>query len=194
MVSSELEARLDNLLTTAQTETADIDLFAPIPEREECPICLIPMPNDDEVIFKSCCGKLICLGCMYKQMVTGLKKGKHPDEYKCALCRQPSLSGQKRIKRLKKLMKKNDPDAFIEMAKEYKTGEITLQSDTKALEMYICSAELGLADGFGKLGWYYEEGIAVEQDMSKALEYYEITAKKGSLDAHKYLAHQVSGI
>ena len=42
MVSLELEARLDNLLATAQEETAD--MFAPIPEKEECPICLLPLP------------------------------------------------------------------------------------------------------------------------------------------------------
>ena len=35
-----MEARLDNLLT-AQEETANDDLYAPIAEREECPICLL---------------------------------------------------------------------------------------------------------------------------------------------------------
>ena len=34
MTTLELEARLDNLLSTAQIETADIDIFAPIAERE----------------------------------------------------------------------------------------------------------------------------------------------------------------
>ena len=43
MVSLELEARLDNLLATAQKETADIDLFAPIPDKNECPMCMIPL-------------------------------------------------------------------------------------------------------------------------------------------------------
>ena len=48
MISLELEARLDNLLCTAQAETADIDLLAPliITEREECPICLLPLPTN----------------------------------------------------------------------------------------------------------------------------------------------------
>ena len=37
MVSLELDARLDNLLSTAQAETVDIDIFAPIniTEREK---------------------------------------------------------------------------------------------------------------------------------------------------------------
>ena len=44
--SLEIEARLDNLLSTAQAETENIDLFAPITDadREECPICLLPFP------------------------------------------------------------------------------------------------------------------------------------------------------
>jgi len=189
MVSLELEARLDNLLSTAQEETIDIDIFAPIPEREECPICLIPLPNSNEVIYLSCCGKRICKGCINKNMITGLKKGKRILEQKCAFCQQTLAPGQKRIKSLKKLMKKNDPYAFIEMARCYKTGDWVFQSETKSLEMYIRAAELGHAVAFGKLGLYYEEGVLVEQDTSKALEYHKIAAKKGSLNAHGYLSH-----
>jgi len=55
-------------------------------------------------------------------------------DHKCAFCRQEPTNS---IKSLKRLMKKNDPEAFIHMAMEYKSGERTLQSDTKALEMYI---------------------------------------------------------
>jgi len=77
MVSLELEARLDSLLSIAQAETADIDLFAPIiiAEREECPICLIPFHiNETETVFMSCCGKQICGGCAYKHMLTDRDK------------------------------------------------------------------------------------------------------------------------
>ena len=46
----ELKARLDNLLATAQEETKDI--FAPITKKEECPMCLIPLPfNEGEIMF-----------------------------------------------------------------------------------------------------------------------------------------------
>ena len=77
MVSSlELEARLDNLLSTTQAETADIDIFAPIPEREECPICMIPLPLEEGYIFFTCCGKNMCNGCIHKSTLTEKKKGK----------------------------------------------------------------------------------------------------------------------
>jgi len=190
MVSLELEARLDTLLATAQAETADIDLFAPIAEREECPICLIPLPvKDNEIVFKLCCGKTICNGCAFKHMMTDINK-KGPshtwDDYKCAFCCQ--VKGTNTIKAMKKLMKKNNPKAFMQMANAHVSGNDIIQSDTKSLEMRICAAELGLANAFDHIGYSYEEGIVVEQDYSKALEFYEIGAKKSSVQAHRFLA------
>ena len=126
----ELKAKLDTLLSTAQAETANIDLFAPIPEGEECPLCLIPLPIDERLIFTSCCGRLICNGCVYKNLETESDKGMRSVlNHKCAFCRQPSLGGNK-IKRLKKLLKKNNPKAFIQMAKRYRLGDGVFQSDT----------------------------------------------------------------
>ena len=188
MVSLELEARLDNLLRTAQTEMANIDLFAPIEEREECPICLIPLPLiEDEISFYACCGKNICGGCIHKQIATNIKKGLLDfHEYKCAFCRQPESINL--IKAIKKQMKKNNPDAFMAMAREYIAGKDVIRSDTKAIEMYIRAAELGRAEAFGAIGSHYERGI-LKQDNSKALEFYEVGAKKGSVQAHKDLAH-----
>jgi len=58
-----------------------------------------------------------------------------------------------------------------------------LQSYTRALEMYICAAELGNAEAFEKIGSCYHTGIAVEEDKSKALEYWEVAAKKGCIKA-----------
>ena len=188
MATLDLEARLDNLLSTAQAETADIDLFAPIIEREDCPICMIPLPiNEDQNVFKACCGKSICMGCAIKHRLTDKdKKGASwRDDYKCPFCQQPKSGSV--IKSLKKLMKKNNPDAFMQMAKGYKEGDGVLQSDTRTLEMHIRAAELGHANAFDHIGCAYDNGIAVEQNMSKALEFYEVGAKKGSVSAHQHL-------
>lgn len=92
MASLELEARLDNLLSTGQRETADSDIFAPIPEREECPICLIPLPLVEcEISFYACCGKSICRGCTWKHMLSDMKSGISHRDQKCSLCRQPPI-------------------------------------------------------------------------------------------------------
>ena len=189
MVSLELEARLDNLLSIAQTETADIDLYKPIPERDECPICLIPLPiKENESMFMSCCGKKICKGCITRGIATDRRKGATVDEWKCAFCRQPPLPKTKQIKLLKKLMKKNNSHAFMRMATRYEEGNGVFQSDTKALEMYIRAAELGNVNACVGIGLCYKKGTAVERDVSKSIEYLEVAAKKGSLIAHQYLA------
>ena len=191
MISLELKARLENLLSTTQTETADIDIFAPIAANEECPICLIPLPlHDDDIVFMHCCGKQICNGCTYKEVMNDLKKNGSP-EGKCAFCRQPDsdkVEGKTNIKRLKKLMKKNNPEAFMQMAIHYKEGRDTIQSDTRSLEMYIRAAELSHANAFVSIGEFYENGIIVEQNTSKALAFHEVGAKKGSVHAHKVLS------
>ena len=186
----ELKARLDALLSTAQRETADIDLFAPIPESEECPVCMIPLPyaaQGHEIVFHSCCGKSICSGC---NTLTEAKKGAQMHDLKCAFCRQPMVKNG--MKELKKLMKKNVPEAFVQMAHEHKIGHRVLQSDTKALQMYIRAAELGNTEAYYKIGFFHDGGIAVEQDTPKAFEFYEVAAKKGSISATKILQYYTS--
>ena len=195
MGTLELEARLDDLLATAREETAGIDLFTPIVLREECPICLLLHPiNEGEVQFMPCCGKKICSGCVYKNIITEDKKGATADEFKCAFCRQ--LTPKNGVKALKKLMKKNNHEAHLHMACKYQSGELEFQSDTKALEMYTLAAELGNPQAYAMIGAYIQGGIAVGQDVSKALEFYEVAIKKGSnIVAHNLLAshHRRSG-
>jgi len=187
MVSLELEARLDNLLSTAQAETADIDLFAPIEEREECPICMIPHSiQEDEIRFMNCCGKRICCGCVYKQTLTDIKKGVPKGEMKCAFCCQ--LEPKNTIKALKKLMKKNNPEAFMQMSERYRLGSSVLQSDTRSIEMLVRAAELGHAEAYRQIGIKYKDGITVEENTSKAVTFYEVGAKKRSIEAHQNLA------
>ena len=145
MVSLELEARLENLLSTGQKETANVSLFAPIPEREECPICMIPLPlEEDGITFMQCCGKTICCGCALKSMAADVKNGVDPFKIgMCAFCRQAPIYSKNQVKALKKLMKMNNPKAFTHMATRYQRGDGVMQSETKALEMRIRAAELG---------------------------------------------------
>ena len=49
------------------------DLFkTPLP-RDECPICMLPLPFEhSRVRYQSCCGKEICIGCV--RMAAGTEK------------------------------------------------------------------------------------------------------------------------
>lgn len=174
MTTLELEARLDNLLSTAQEETKDNDLFAPIVDREECPVCLQTLPiREDETLFMSCCGKKVCCGCIVKSKAVDRNNGIPYHKQKCAFCRQPhsiqAIDDMRHIKALKKLMKKNSSDAFVAMALNYKEGGGVRQSETKSLEMCIRAAELGHPNAYALIGQYFNKGIAVGQDMSNCI-------------------------
>jgi len=190
MAILELEARLNNLLSTAQAETKNIDIFAAMPEREECPICMIPFPfEDNQSAFSPCCGKVICMGCTHKSFFIEAMNG--DDESKCAFCRQ--TSSENYIKGLKKAMKNNNPHAFVQMGSNYQLGTDVLQSDTRSLQMRIRAAELGVSNAYAVIGMHYEDGLGIEQDLSKALAFYEVAAKKGSTRAHIDLAEYHGG-
>mgnify|MGYP000007867152 CR=1 FL=1 len=79
-------------------ELYDEKLFKEV-EREECPICLLPMPiREDDTTVESCCGKRICQGCTYAM---DMSEGKAL----CAFCRTPTVtSDEEFIKQLKKLI------------------------------------------------------------------------------------------
>src|SRR6056300_111922 len=48
------------------TELHDEALFKQPPLEEDCPICFMRVPSlGTGTIFKSCCGKVICSGCIY---------------------------------------------------------------------------------------------------------------------------------
>lgn len=191
MVSLELEARLDNLLSTAQAETVDIDIFAPIniTEREECPLCLIALPIlNKDIQFMACCGKRLCDGCIHKHLETEKDNGVLKKDIKCAFCRRNMLSTAKdETKAIKKLIKKSDDyHVFMQMAGRYESGNGVLQSDTKALEMRIRAAELGYAGAYLEIGHWYLD--TPNPDLSKLMAFYKVAAKKGSTLAHEVIA------
>src|SRR6056300_1646230 len=55
----------------------DEELFKEHPPREDCPICLLPLPLDvGQTTFKSCCGKTICNGCIHAMREEARGRGK----------------------------------------------------------------------------------------------------------------------
>ena len=174
---NDLNNKLNELLLRGQTEVADIDLFAPIPPKEDCPICFLPLPiRNDESCYMTCCGTVLCFGCMYSSRANGLKD-------LCAFCRQP-FARNARIDsaRLKKRMEHQDPMAFNMMAHKYGTGEGGVEvNDRKALDLSIRAAELGRAEAYYNVA---SKGFVIG---SKARAWFEVSAKKGFYQAHEHL-------
>jgi len=164
-------------------ELHDKELFKDHPPNEECPICLLPLSNDEkQEVFQVCCGKRICSGCCYAMAIQG---GKHL----CAFCRIPaSRQDEEIIKQTKNLMDKGNGDAFYIFASYYAQGIYGLQQDyQKTNELLLKAGELGCAKGYNKLGNAYSFGRGVERDAKQAKYYWELAAMGGYVDARHNL-------
>lgn len=171
-------------------EVHDEKLFKQPPPPEDCPICFLPAPM--HVIpstFKSCCGKLICCGCIYEMRERGRKDKEVP---LCPFCRTPEPSirsknfgpYEEENKRLEKLMELGYAEAFFNYGCYYKTGEYGKPQDyEKANELWLKAGELGSANSYTNLGYSYENGLGVEIDKKKAKHYFELAAMSGNLMA-----------
>ena len=164
-------------------EIYDEKLFKEV-EPEECPICLLPIPiNGGETTVSKCCGKRICLGCMYAMKMS---EGKDV----CAFCRTPPASSNKEgVNRLKKLMESNNAEAYHLLAGAYDKGEMGLPQDRrKANELNLKAGELGCATGYYNLGNSYAGGHDyLDVDMKKAQYYWELAAMNGDVYARHNL-------
>ena len=151
-------------------------------EPEECPICFLPLPIEGGRSFQSCCGKDICIGCIYAMDIS---EGKDI----CAFCRMPPASSdEENIKRTKKLMDKGNANAFNYLAGLYARGIRGLPQDwAKAIELWRKAGELGCAVAYFNLGNLYLVGNGVEVDKRKVKYYHELSAMMGSTQARNNL-------
>jgi len=190
------DKKLKALLKHIQNETADIDLFAPPPPTEDCPLCCIPMPRAScDRAFFACCGVTICCGCDEKKTLDSLVKHmkKHCRNAKhvqtCAFCRQPTVEGvENEIKALEELIEKErDPESLNQLAIQYVKGEGVEQDPEKELELRIQAAEMGHEHCIGVIGLLYRTTWRVAfQPYFRA--FLEVAAKKGSITHREYLA------
>jgi len=173
----------------------DPELWKPHPPREECPVCLVPLPLvNDRASYWSCCGMIVCEACKNENAralhITNRKrkdKELPPMEGSCAFCRVPvSKSGPESIKRLEeRIDKKGDLRAMLMLAKMHREGAQGLaQDNAKGLELYQRAADLGLPVALLTLGYYFLVGLpGIIQDEEKARLYFEAAAKKGEVQA-----------
>ena len=169
-------------------ELYDVELFKAPPPREECPICMLPSPLYDNytgITFHSCCGKNICDGCEYAMRMVDSKL----EDLNCPFCRTPpAITDEEEIKRLKKLMEKDNGEAFYTLAGLYERGIMGFPQDSaKANELWLKAGELGHAGAYCNLGNAYRLGNGVEVDDKKAKYYYERAAMMGHMKARNNL-------
>lgn len=171
-------------LPPPQVSPHDELLFAQPPHREDCPICMIPLPlqQTKQTKYFSCCGKVICLGCIVHSDLT--QEGRGMAEF-CPFCRAPEVYGKENDERIEKRLQSNDPEAMVWSAVMLsKTGKI--QDGKKSIQLMKRAAELGLCTAHYNLGCSYSPHSGdqptndyVERDSNKALFHLEKAAIAG---------------
>ncbi|KAL9184911.1 hypothetical protein ACHAXT_002688 [Thalassiosira profunda] len=151
------------------------------PEREECPLCFLPMPEEQLTSYQDCCGQVVCDGCTFGMTVATLERKGDVEGDACPFCREPVCCPDgERLERLKRWMKMGDGKAFRRMAFAYANGTYGLPtSQTKALEMHLRAGELGCAAGYHSAANAYFYGQGVEVDEEKGVLYWELAAMGG---------------
>ena len=169
-------------------ELHDVELFKEHPPSEECPICFLPLPfSADERTFESCCGKIICSGCIYAMNEEERERG--GEVCLCAFCRTPVAStDEEGVKRLRKCSESGNAYAIYQLAAYYELGMMGMPQDmTKANELYLKAGELGCVEAYCNLGYSYHFGTGVEMDKKKAQHFYELAAMNGDVSARHNL-------
>jgi len=163
-------------------ELFDEKLFKQPPPNEDCPICNLRLPiEEDQKGYQTCCSKMLCDGCVYANTVAAADT----DKYKCAFCQTEAPSSDEvRIERLKKRVEANDAQAMFDLGSYYRRGRRGLRIDrAKALELLHKSAKLGNNIAHFTLSLDYQTGDIGEKDTRKATYHRQLGAVAGNVKA-----------
>ena len=149
-ISSNLHEDADASSSSGSTNAdvaANDKLFLDPPQKEDCPICMLPMPHASGAcgvgkVYMACCGTMICSGCS-KAEDGEVEKGNI--KAWCAFCRVPiPTTDEENIKRVKIRCEQNDANAFYKLGLLYYKGSMGLPQDTnKSIELNTRGADLG---------------------------------------------------
>jgi hypothetical protein len=150
---------------------------------EECPICFLPMPLQQNT-FMECCGKTICNGCCYANTMSNFHDFLKAST--CVFCRTSAFDNnmQEYRKRERERIEANHPPTLCFMA----TKCCNKGNYDAAFEYYTKAAELGDAQAHYRLGRMYWQGDGFEKDEEKAVYHWE----KAAIGGHPYARHNIA--
>ena len=150
----------------------------------DCPICFLPISIEKgTATLMSCCSKIICQGCEYRNQKRQVEENQVRT---CAFCRSPSPKTTADSEKIltDRAMKLNDVVAIREVG-----IRLCFKGDFKKGFAYLSkAAEMGDVVAQNEVGKMYDFGYGVEKDVSKAVPYYEKAAIGGNPFARHALA------
>ncbi|KAL7525614.1 hypothetical protein ACHAXR_001080, partial [Thalassiosira sp. AJA248-18] len=159
-------------------EIFDEALFKQPRPNEDCAICFLRLPLDpSDSQYKVCCGKIICNGCVYADIIAGRSTKKN-----CHFCRAPYVkSVEKAFEKVEKRIEAGDVIAMHTLGSKYRAGDRVPQDFNKALELWHRAAMLGCAESHYDIGLVYFNGEGVEKDVKKFKHHWELAAMGGNV-------------
>ena len=167
------------------------------PPRDECPICLLPLPvRSDDIVHRSCCNSKICKGCINEHAKVLAKGGafRMPAMFEalkvlssCPLCRsQPfkeELTGKDEdMRRLqKKLAKAGSHEAMYAIGLDYYNGEKGKVDKVEGFKWIERASNAGNAKVSHFLADFYREGNGVDKDIAQAIKLFQTATEGGSV-------------
>ena len=142
---------------------------------EECPICFLTLPwLETGKRYQSCCGKIICSGCIHAGVTT---TGKNM----CPFCRALApKTEEEAFEGIKRRVEVGNAQAMYELGCYYFYGRYGLPLNReKGLELWHQSAELGCVEAYYNIGNAYWYGGGVGRDEKKAIHFWELAAMGG---------------
>ena len=189
---------VDDNATKGANPLGAYDLWKPKP-RDECAICLRPLPLvEEESVHKGCCGQKMCGGCVVaarQVLIKTNQKRKDNGQPKlpdlCAYCREPAPVGDAPLVcQWEERMEQGDATAYYSMGLAFQNGQCGKpKRPKKAFSLLLRSADLGCPEACVRVAAIYDLGDkGVEKDSALATKYFVLAAKGGNVVARHVLA------
>ena len=147
---------------------SDEELFKDPPTRPNCPVCEVRLPVEAETTYMSCCGKVICDGCVSETKAANNWKGTE----KCPLCKSLPVPKDDYTD---KLAEHDDAMSNYKLGSQYfSRGDLE-----KSMELWHKSAEQGSVLVHHNLACSYLQGLGCEEDEEKAMYHWKLAAIGG---------------
>ena len=151
------------------------------PSRDECPICLIPLPIDDKsTCYRPCCGKMICKGCIADQVQMFIRdSGDEMQEEmikalnQCMFCRTDMYGKSDELNRA--AAENNRPEGMFRVGLLYLADENN-EEGTKWLKR---ATVLGCGKAAEKIG----DILLEDEDKTQACFYFNKAAELGRVQS-----------
>jgi len=164
-----------------------MNVFSPLEEKEDCPICFLPIPiGERRATYYSCCGKMMCNGCAFN-FTKATKKETRACPF-CRGCRATECSEKMEIERLQRRAERNDASTISKLVTALHGGENGTQMDPFEADLLILrAAEAGNTTSISSLGQMcFNRG---NEWHHSAVQITTIAAKLRSVSAHNILGN-----